>query len=74
MEDYGEYVDEVYDDVVECVNEMKCQPIIFAGSGLSRRYFDGPSWVGLLGEMAEKCGTFDDDIGRFCSRASQKRR
>lgn len=72
MEDYGKYVDEVYDDIVDCVNEMKCQPIIFAGSGLSQRYFGGPSWVGLLEDMAEQCPTFEDDVGRLLQQGKSE--
>jgi len=31
--------------------KFECQPILFIGSGLSRRYFRGPSWQELLKEV-----------------------
>lgn len=52
---YSTYTEEVTEDIKECLNEMGTQPILFVGSGLSQRYFSGPSWVELLQELQSRC-------------------
>ena len=54
---YQDYKNDVSEDVRACVNRMGCQPILFIGSGLSKRYFDGPNWKELLVKMVENCPT-----------------
>ncbi len=31
--------------------EFECQPILFIGSGISKRYFNAPNWIDLLKEV-----------------------
>lgn len=62
MENHEEYIDDRINTILDIVYEMKCQPILFVGSGLSIRYFDGPNWENLLEEMAKRCPTVDQDI------------
>ncbi|MFA7239869.1 MAG: SIR2 family protein [Sulfuricellaceae bacterium] len=45
---YPEYIKQRTESVRNCLAELGCQPIIFAGAGLSRRYINGPSWIELL--------------------------
>ena len=48
------YRAEVTADIESCVSQMACQPILFVGSGLSKRYFSGPSWDELLTHLARE--------------------
>lgn len=62
MENHEEYIDNRRKVIEEIVDELKCQPILFVGSGLSIRYFDGPNWEELLEEMADRCPNVEHDI------------
>lgn len=50
---YSEYIKQRTEAVRGCLAELGCQPIIFAGAGLSRRYISGPSWIELLEAIAK---------------------
>ena len=52
-------------DVEACVARMGCQPILFIGSGLSKRMFSGPNWDELLRYLAEKCPLIDKDYAYY---------
>lgn len=62
---YQRYVDEISEDVTETVKTMGCQPILFIGSGLSRRYMGAPTWDELLGYLASKCSLIDKGLGFY---------
>ena len=53
------YKAQIRADIEACVSRMGCQPILFIGSGLSKRYFSGPSWDELLHALAEGCPLID---------------
>ncbi len=52
MNDYDKYIEDVTDDVKTCIDAMNCQPILFVGSGLTRRYLNGPKLEELLLSLA----------------------
>ena len=52
-------------DIEACVSQMGCQPILFVGSGLSKRYFGGPSWDELLATLAKECPLIDKDYAYY---------
>jgi SIR2-like domain len=47
---------------------MGLPPILFIGSGLSQRYFKGPSWEGLLAQMASQCPLIEKDFVYYKQR------
>lgn len=53
--DYTKYVEDVTEDIKTCIGDMACQPILFVGSGFTKRYLNGPNWEELLKELAARC-------------------
>lgn len=62
---YDRYVEEISEDITETVKTMGCQPILFIGSGLSRRYMNTPSWDELLSHLALECPDIDKGLGFY---------
>jgi len=54
MSNYEDYMNVSKEQIHECIETMECQPILFIGSGLSKRYFNAPNWPELLESLAEK--------------------
>ena len=44
---------------------MGCQPILFIGSGLSKRYMNAPSWDELLAHLITECSSIDKGLGFY---------
>jgi len=65
VQNYTEYKKNVIDDITACLESMGCQPIFFVGSGLSKRYFGGPSWEELLKIMSNQCPIIDKDFAYY---------
>ena len=62
---YERYIEEISEDITETVKTMGCQPILFIGSGLSRRYMKAPSWDELLNHLASNCSHIDKGLGFY---------
>jgi hypothetical protein len=68
MMDFEAYKDVVRQDAQALLQTMGLQPILFIGSGLSQRYFRGPSWEGLLAQMATRCPLIEKDFAYYKQR------
>ncbi|WP_158599759.1 SIR2 family NAD-dependent protein deacylase [Azospirillum cavernae] len=62
---YGRYVEEIKDDISETMQKFGCQPILFVGSGLTKRYVGTPNWDELLSYLAELCPNIEKGIGFY---------
>lgn len=62
---YGRYMEEITEDITDIVQQFGCQPILFIGSGLSKRYFNAPSWENLLDYLATHCSFVDKGLGYY---------
>ncbi|RCS44020.1 SIR2 family protein [Bremerella cremea] len=60
-----EYITEVTEEVQQCLSDKGCQPILFIGSGLSKRLFKGPSWVELLERLASGCPEIKKELAYY---------
>lgn len=62
---YASYREDMVKDIIDCIEELQCQPILFIGSGVSLRYFKAPNWYGLLEELVARCPNIDKPFVYF---------
>jgi SIR2-like domain len=63
--DYKQYKDEVMADIAKVLADASCQPILFVGSGFTKRYAAGPSWEELLTSLAKGCPAIDKEFAYY---------
>ena len=63
--DYTQYQTEVIADIADVLAAAKCQPILFVGSGFTKRYTGGPNWEELLKALALACPQIDKDFAYY---------
>jgi hypothetical protein len=62
---YDRYKEEISDDITATVAALGCQPILFVGSGLAKRYMNAPNWDELLTYLADQCSGIDKGLGFY---------
>lgn len=66
--DYNQYIEDVSDDIKTCLEGMCCQPILFIGSGLTKRYLNGPNWEEILELSSAECPNIDKRFAYYKQR------
>ena len=63
--DYKQYQEEVTQDILNVLGQAGCQPILFVGSGFSKRIAGAPNWEELLRKLATLCPNIDKDFAYY---------
>ena len=65
---YEDYLNSSMEKLRITLDDSGTRPILFIGSGLSRRYFNGPSWVELLKSIIELNPNITKPIGYYTQK------
>ncbi|QDT22452.1 SIR2 family protein [Gimesia chilikensis] len=65
MTHYSEYQEKCSNVIREVISDRGCQPILFVGSGLSKRFFDAPNWDELLEHLCSTCPAIQYEYGYY---------
>ncbi|MCD4654772.1 SIR2 family protein [bacterium] len=72
MTSYEQYLSENLNRLEQLLHDAGCRPMLFVGSGLSRRYIESPSWSDLMKWLIRNNPSIDRPYGYFYQRANQE--
>ncbi len=65
MTDYADYQVHCATAIRTVIADRGCAPILFVGSGLSKRFFESPSWDELLEHFCSECPSIEYEYGYY---------
>lgn len=69
---YERYQERIVSVIKETLEDAECQPIFFIGTGISKRYFDAPTWTELLSKAATFIGLTDAEFNYLSQKADNR--
>jgi hypothetical protein len=69
-ETYTIYQSRIQEEIRQLVQSSHARPVLFLGSGITKRYVSGPSWIELLQKVADISGISQDEFAFMSQKAS----
>lgn len=69
--EYKLYIEKSSKIITSLLAQCGARPVLFVGSGMTRRYLNGPSWRELLEKIAQRASIPDDKFAYLAQKAGQ---
>ena len=70
MTDYNSYLNDSINKITSTLDDSGTRPILFIGSGISRRYINAPDWENLLKKLIELNPNMNMPIGYYTQQTN----